>query len=260
MTHALLAAKSGWGKSWLAQLYIEANLGSVDYVVVLDFCDEYRGLAKAGLMKWMGVGDREAQVVADGWRELLESNGKLILARQGLRTEEWQAIATEVAEAARSLDGTVLIVMDEVHFLAPQSGKTPAEIEGVATTGRGEGVSSLWITQRLAKLDETVIAQMMLFVLGGFRSSADRDKIEGYIEYNVDVHDVTKRHVKRLPDELEVDGEGIAVRKLEDDEGNTLGSEWVRSDDAGHVERVDTREKSMQSTHYGSEGHTLENP
>lgn len=268
MTHALLAAKSGWGKSWFTQLYIEHNLESVDYAVILDFCDEYRGLAKAGMASWMGVGDVEADLTAESWARVIEDNEKIILARQGLRTEVWRDVVAEITEAARGLanepdaedDVDVLIVLDEAHFVAPQKEGYPDVIEGIATTGRGEGVSSIWVTQRLSELDETVIAQMMLFILGGFRSKADRDKIAGYIEYNVEVHNVTTSRVPGLPDVLHVDGEPLPVRKFENDAGDTIGSEWVRSDDAGHIERVDTRQKSMQSTHYGNEGHNLENP
>ncbi|MFU1780712.1 hypothetical protein ACM16X_04960 [Haloarcula japonica] len=47
----LLAAQSGWGKSFKAQHVMEENIPEYDHVVVLDFKDEYRGLAKAGLAK-----------------------------------------------------------------------------------------------------------------------------------------------------------------------------------------------------------------
>lgn len=264
MTHALIAAKSGWGKSWFTQLYIEHNIEDVDYAVVLDYCDEYKGIADAGLAKYLAVGDREAGTSTSGWRGVLESNEKLILGRRGLRTDQWRDVVANVVEAARALaasdeDTTVLIVIDESHFVAPQRGKYPDVVEGIATTGRGEGVSSIWVTQRLAKLDETIIAQMMLFILGGFRSKEDRNKIEGYIEYPVDVHDVTQSHVHGLPEDLYVDGEPLPLRKFDED-GQTVGSEWARSDDAGNVERVDTRDKTMSSTHYGNEGHSIDNP
>lgn len=260
MTHALIAGKSGWTKSWFTQLYCEENLDGVDYAIILDFCDEYRGLAKAGMAKWMGVGDQEATIGPDGWRAALKTNEKLIAARKGLRPEEWRDVVADVVEAARSLDGEVLIVIDEAHFVAPQAGSYPEVIEGIATTGRGEGVSSIWVTQRLARLDETVIAQMMLFIIGGFRSDADLSKVGSIVEYPVDVHNPAHTTVHGLPEELKVDGEPLALRKFTDENGSPEGAEWVRSDDAGNVERVSTQGMEMESTHYGSEGHSLEHP
>lgn len=260
MTHALLAAKTGWGKSWFTQLYIEENLPTVDYALILDYKDEYRGLAKAGMVKWMGVGDKEASLDYRAWKKALESNGKLILARMGVRKEEWQAVCAEAILAAREIDGECLVALDEVHFLAPQQGAVPDEISGLPTTGRGEGVSSLNVTQRLARVDEDLVTQADRRILGGV-SSNDLDKIEGIIEYPVDVHDTTIDRVsKPLPDELLVDGEPLALRRFEDDEERTLGSEWVRSSDNGQLERVDTREKTMKTTHYGDEGHKLKDP
>ena len=58
----LLAAQSGWGKSFKGQHVIEKNLPEYDHVVVLDYKDEYRGLVKAGLANWWIGGPREA-----GW-------------------------------------------------------------------------------------------------------------------------------------------------------------------------------------------------
>ncbi|MGB9987311.1 ATP-binding protein [Salarchaeum japonicum] len=260
MTHAVLAAKTGWGKSWFCQVYTEANLQSVEYAVVLDYKDEYRGLAKSGFARWMGVGDHEATLDASAWTTALEDNRKLILARAGLRSETWQEVAANVVRAAREIDGTALVVIDEAHFVAPQRGGFPEEVEGLATTGRGEGVSSLWVTQRPAKLDETILAQMDRTVLGGFKSDADLDKISGYIEYPKEFHNANTRRVSGpVPDDLRVDGEPLALRRFTDDADHTVGSEWIRSDD-GDFERVDTRDKSMQSTHYGPEGHKLADP
>lgn len=268
MTHALLAAKSGWGKSWFAQLYIEHNIENVDYALVLDYCDEYQGIADAGMAKWMGVGDQEADVSTAGWRGLLEDNEKLILARKGLLQEEWREVCANAIKAARDLadadsETTVLIVIDESHFVAQQQGAYPDVIKGVSTTGRGEGVSSIWVTQRPAELDKTIIGNMMMFILGGFGYEGDRNQIEGYIGYNVDAHDPSLSHVSGLPEALHVDGKPIPLRKFTEGEGDDehlVGSEFIRSDDAGNFERVDTREKSMQTTHHGNEGHNIENP
>jgi hypothetical protein len=260
MTHALLGGKSGWGKSWTCQWWTEDNAPDYEYLLVLDYKDEYRGLVKAGLANWGIAGPDEVGVGADAWREALERNKRLVLTRHRLRTEQWREVCAETIRAARSLEGSVLIVIDEAHFVAPQSGKFPDVIEGLATTGRGERVSSLWVSQRLAKVDEDIISQMMVYLLGGFTSDADQDKIAGVVEYPVAVHNPQVSQVSRLPEELHADDGPVPVRKFTDRSGSTVGSEWVYSTDKGEFRRIDTRDLSMDSTHYGPEGESLSTP
>ena len=254
MSHGLIAAKSGWGKSWLAQWWTEDNEPNYDHLVVLDYKDEYRGLVKAGLAEWGIAGPDELGIGAHAWRAVLEDSGGLVLARHRLRTEQWRDVCADVVRAARSLDGSVLVVIDEAHFVAPQSQGFPDVIEGLATTGRGERVSSMWITQRLARLDETILAQMMVRFLGGFSSDADLKKVGKIVDYAVDIHNPQVTTVRRLPEDLHVDEGAVPVRLFD------LGSEWIYSTDSGDVKRVDSSALGMDSTHYGPEGEDLSSP
>lgn len=258
MTRALLAAQSGWGKSYLCQWWTEDNLPDFPYLVVLDYKDEYRGLAKAGLAKWAGVGAAEASMDAEAWRSFLESNERVILAR-AVRDDQWRDVCGAIARAARSLDGEALVVVDEAHFVAPQRGSYPDAVKGLATTGRGEGVASQWVTQRLSEIDETVTAQCDTRLLGGFSSDADLSKIGGIVDYPYQVHNPQVDRVGHLPDELCADGEPLPVRKFVDN-GKTVGSEWIYSTSAGDTRRINTRSLTMQSTHYSPDGTNLSVP
>jgi len=255
MTHALIAAKSGWGKSWMCQWWTEDNAPEYDYLLVLDYKDEYRGLVKHGLAKWAAAGPGEVGATAANWGDVLKETGALVLSRYRLRTEQWRDVCADTIRAARSLDGSVLVVIDEAHFVAPQSEGYPDVIEGLATTGRGERVSSMWVTQRLARLDETVIAQMMVRMLGGFSSDADLAKVGKVIDYPVDVHNPQVSTVSGLPEDLEADDAGAVPCRLFD-----IGSEWIYSTDSGDARRVDSSALSMDSTHYGPEREDLSTP
>lgn len=259
MTHAIVGGKSGWGKSWLCQWWTEDNAPSYDHLLVLDYKDEYRGLVKGGLAQWGIAGPKEVGVDAAGWQSILEENGALVLARHRLRSEQWQEVCAAAIRAARRLDGSVLVVLDEAHFVAPQSGSYPDAIEGLATTGRGEGVSSMWVTQRLARLDETVIAQMMVRLLGGFSSDADLSKVGSIVDYPVDVHNPQVSTVAGLPADLEAGDGSVPVRKFTSG-GSTIGSEWIYSTDSGETRRVNSRHLEMDTTHYGPEGEGLSTP
>jgi|GEM_PF-570049 len=255
----LLAAQSGWGKSFKAQHVIEKNLPEYDHVVVLDYKDEYRGLVKAGLASWWIGGPREAGWSSSTWHDFIASQRKLVVARHDqMQKGTWQSLCGSVIAGARRL-GDVLIVVDEAHFVAPQSGKVPAPIEGLATTGRGEGASSMWVTQRPAKAEETVVSQCQARLLGGFESDADLSKVGGVIEYPEDLHNPQIRgEIHGVPDVLRPAGREtpVSVQKHENEQGDTIGSEWVYSDNTGERERRNTEgvAAEMESTHYGRQG------
>jgi len=254
----LLAAQSGWGKSFKAQHVIEENLPEYDHVLVLDYCDEYRGLVKEGLASWWIAGPRERAWSASTWHDFVAANQKVVLARHDrMTTDDWQAVCAAAIQGARRL-GDVLIVVDEAHFVAPQVGGVPDPITGLATTGRGEGASSIWITQRPAKAEETVIAQCQARLLGGFESDADLRKVDGITEYPSDLHNPQVETVPGAPDALMPEGRDRpqSLQKQENDHGDTIGSEWVISDNSGERERQSTAglADEMASTHYGNQG------
>ena len=270
--NGLLAAKSGWGKSYYTQAWAETNTRNEQYdrLAVLDFKDEYRGLVKEGYAKHFIVGPREAAAfgVAE-WKQFLQQNPRVVLCRH-VDEETWrEEVADPVARANRQLAGSSLTVIDEAHFVAPQRGKVPDGVKGLATTGRGENASSLWVTQRLTEMDETILAQMMFTILGGFTASGDLSKVESIIEYPKELHNPQSGKVPHSPEELQrIDASGEkatgglvpALEKFTDDDGDTVGSEWIYADESGHMERKDTRDVTMESTHYGAQGMKLLSP
>lgn len=258
MTHALIAAKSGWGKSWFSQWWTEDNFREYPFLVILDRRDEFRGLVKAGFANWAVIGNREAKLSASGWQDFIEQNERVVLARHGLNGDDWKEVAANIIRASMSLDRDVLVVLDEAHKVAPQSGSYPAAISDLATEGRGQ-VASFWVTQRLAKLDETPIGEMMIYVLGGFKSDGDLRKVGDNVGYPADVHKVNGGTIRGLPDELHADDGSVALRKFKEG-GKTVGSEWVYSDDDGKLRRINTKNLSMESTHYGPDSLNLSVP
>lgn len=259
----LFAAMSGFGKSYHSQSYIERNLSEYDRIIILDYKDEYSGLVEAhdSVKRWI-VGPREKEMTTGWWLDVIEKNSALQLAKyRAMDANYWRDVCGTIVSAARRYNKTILIVVDEAHFVAPQKTKTPESITGLATTGRGEQASSIWITQRPAKLDETVIAQCQARMLGGFQSDRDLRKIAGVIEYPVALHNPQASEIAGLPEALRHPEHGpIPLRRFEDSRGRTIGSEWAYSDDRGTYRRVDTRGLSMKATHYGAQGKPIRHP
>lgn len=263
---------SGWGKSYHAQGIMEASAPEFDLFALLDYKDEYRGLVKHDLAAHYLVGPVELNWSVADWRRFFDENPKVVLAKHGLNDEEWRQVSNRIVGAFRSIcgaDTAGLCAIDEAHISAPQNGSTPENIQNLATTGRGEGASSMWITQRLALLEKTIVTQADETLMGGFMRSQDRDQIGA--EYPVDLHnpkaaDVGPVQADLVPEDHEDRIEGDVahavppLRKFVDDQGHTVGSEWVYANAEGDVERRDTREMEMESTHFGPEGHPIHDP
>jgi hypothetical protein len=258
------AAQSGHGKGLFAQSIIEQNIDDYDATAILDFKDEYKGLVKSDLASYFIVGPDELSWSPNAWKQLLEQNGAVVFARhEDVGVDEWREVCGRIVEGARKLD-SVLVVVDEAHFVAPQSGKVPESLTGLATTGRGEGASSIWITQRLAKMEEDIVSQCQARILGAFESDADLDKVAGIVEYPDDLHNPQHRVVHGVPDDLvpdDHDGAGApALRKFFDEDGNIIGSEWIYSDNTGARRRVNTGDIEMESEHVGAQGNPINIP
>jgi len=249
VTRLLVAAQSGWGKSFLTQLLLEENLPSLNHALILDFKDEYRGLAEAGMANHLIGGPAERKWSRSEWTEVLKQ-GPVVVARH-VGTEGWRDLAATAILAARNLPAPCLVAIDEAHFVAPQRGAYPDAIEGLATTGRGEQTPSIWITQRLSLLDKTPTSLVDSQLLGGFGGD-DIGRVSDVIEgYAPEIHNPQASPPESaVPDGVLAEDGAAALRKFEDSDGRTIGSEWIYSDDSGDRTRLDTRGVDLETTHY----------
>lgn len=257
-------AQSGWGKGYHAQSWMESNASEYEAMVVLDYCAEYRGLVKEGIADHLIVGPVEAEWSVQDWMAVLRANPYIVLERHKAKigTDRWREIATRIASALRRLDRDQIVVVDEAHFVAPQREKLPKPIKELATTGRGAGTSTMWVTQRTAEIDKTILTQCQARMVGGF-DGGEIGPLSTSIEYPAELHDPrADPNPSRLSDELLPDGRErpTSLQKHKNDDGQTVGSEWIYSDDDGNRRRVDTGGVKMSSTHYGSEGNDLNPP
>lgn len=262
MSHMLFAAKSGWGKSLHFQAFAERNLDAPEYDagILLDHKDEYRGLVKAGYLKHHIVGEYEAGWSVSDWRDALQSEPYVALARvETMTVDQWRKVCGRIVQAARSIQWEPFIGIEEAHFVAPE-GQTPKPITELATTGRGAGASAVFVTQRLAKIANDVVTQCDTAMLGGFDSSLSR--LSEAVDYPVEAHRAGGNPVPNLPEDLAADGQKVSVRKWTDENGTPTGSEWIHSDDAGNRERIDTTglPDRMNSEHVGQEGNKIHFP
>jgi hypothetical protein len=254
-----IGAMTSWGKSYACQHYAEQNMDAFEGVVLVDYKDEYKGLVETFDVKRLTVPAGAETITAETWRQKLADDSQVQLARAGATTEQFREAMATVIRALSEADGTWFVVLDEAHKLAPQREKCPDPFVTLATTWHGDGMGVVWVSQRLTELEETILAECQASLLGGFRSVNDLSKIEA-VEYPPEVHLATTGTVDRpLPEELLVDGEPRRLRRWEDDDGHTTGSEWVYSD-TGDLRRIDSRDWTLESTHYGSDRKRIRQP
>lgn len=252
------AAQTGWGKTYVSHSYIEQNAEDYDLTVVLDYKDEYSGLVETGHLKRMTAPSGAEDITPDQWRGIVDGLDGLQVVRAGLKDDQWQEVLANLILALEAMDVSVFLVLDEAHRFAPQRNSYPEEISTLATTYHGDGFGVVWLFQRFAKIDKDVLGSCTASMLGGFGTTNDIDQLDT-IEYNADVHMMEKTRVRHLSDDLCVDGEPLALRRFTDDEGHTVGSEWIYSE-GGDRRRLDSREFEMHSEHYGSDRKRIKHP
>ncbi|WP_199242160.1 ATP-binding protein [Halorubrum sp. SD626R] len=262
--HLLIAAISGWGKGYLTQSLCERNLPRYDSVVIMDYSDEYRGLVEAGLADWWIGGPVERNWSASDWGTFLDENPRVVIARHDtLSASGWQDLAASVAEHIRGREGSVLFVVDEAHFVIPQGSGFPTVLKELATTGRGEQVSYVVISQRLSEVEKTVTTQMQSRLLGGFDGD-DIGRVSDVIDgYPARLHNPqADLSPGSVPDDLLPSDRDrpTSVQRHTNDQNQTIGSEWIFSDSAGNRSRKDTRGIELAAPHYSPEGADLEIP
>lgn len=265
-------AASGHGKSYGAQCVVELNIDDYDHVVVLDREDEFRGLCSkkcgpAPCKHWLAGTREHDHFGPDAWAQMIRQNGDVVIGRlkEEIGGEEWREIVADVVAGGRHrVKGTVLFVIDEAHFVAPQGPAYPEEIKGLATTGRGEGNSAMWITQRPAEFDSTVLGNSTARFVGGFTDRNDINQFRDIVSYPADVHVVGGQPVQGLPEELHApDAGAVSVRKwtVTTDEGEerVRDSEWIYSDDDGTQRRLRSAEHwKPECDHVGAGGKRID--
>ncbi|WP_408960544.1 ATP-binding protein [Natrinema sp. 74] len=222
--------------------------------------DEYTGPVELGLLQRLSLRLGADDLSQAEWRRIFEDNGSLQLARNGMTDDDWrEAIATVIAALAR-LEERTFLGLDEAHRLAPQDKDYPDAFDTLVTTWHGDGMGVAWVTQRFAKLDEDIALQCQASMLGGFGSGNDLDKVRGIVEYPADVHKAdAETCLQTLPDELLIDGDPLTLQRFTDAEGNTIGSEWIYSDDTT-LRRIDSRDWTLKSTYYESDRVRIKHP
>lgn len=180
-TRLLVQANSGGGKSYFLRKLLEQTHGKVQHIV-LDMEGEFSTLrAKYDYV----LAGKDGDVAADPYtagllaRKMLELRTSVIIDLYELHQDDRILFVSRFLDAMmnapKNLWHPVLVVLDEAHVFAPETGKSAAmrEVIDLATRGRKRGFSLIAATQRLSKLHKDVAAECINKVIG--RTGLDID-------------------------------------------------------------------------------------
>lgn len=181
-SRALIQANSGAGKSWAIRRLVEQTSGQVQQII-LDVEGEFHTLREKFDYVLAGGEDgdcpaepRSAQMLA---RRLLENHTSAIIDINALKVPQRQDFMRRflgaLDTAPRRLWHPCMIVVDEAHKFAPQSGKAESTnaVMDLMANGRKRGHCGILAVQRISKLHKDVAAEANNKLIG--RAALDVD-------------------------------------------------------------------------------------
>ena len=181
-TRLLVQANSGGGKSWLLRRILEQSHGKVQQIII-DLEGEFSTLREkydyvlAGKDGDTAADPRSAALLA---KRLLELNVSAIVDLYELSHQDRKRFVrlflSAMVNAPKSLWHPVIVVIDEAHVFAPQTGSSEAmeSVIDLATRGRKRGYCAVLATQRISKLHKDAVAEMNNKLIG--RTGLDIDR------------------------------------------------------------------------------------
>lgn len=181
-TRLLVQANSGGGKSWLIRRLLEQSHGKVQQIII-DLEGEFSTLREqydyilAGKDGDTAAEPRSAALLA---KRLLELNVSAIIDLYELSHQDRKRFVrlflSAMVNAPKSLWHPVMVVIDEAHVFAPQTGSSEAmeAVIDLATRGRKRGYCAVLATQRISKLHKDAVAEMNNKLIG--RTGLDIDR------------------------------------------------------------------------------------
>src|SRR5919202_3003726 len=175
-TQLLTHASSGGGKSWALRWLLEQTHGRIQQFV-LDWEGEFASLRERFAYVLAGQdGDVPADPRTAGLlcRRLLELSASAVLDLSELQPEDRRRFAQgflhELMHVPRSLWRPLLVTIDEAHHLAPEKGEGEAvskpAVVALCTQGRKRGFGVCLATQRIAKVTNNALAELLNVLIG----------------------------------------------------------------------------------------------
>lgn len=188
---SVIISKSGYGKSYTARVVIEEGVKKGNTFTIIDPQDAYMNLPDFSYI------DAKDVKSAKGLGYLLAvSHKNSVIQTKRLTIDEQNKFLFEFLTSFRVniRKGIQTIVIDEAHKFAPEQEKTLSKdvVRGMFQENRSDGLGCIAITQRIARLDKTIISQADNMFIGRVTSHVDKQTIKQYLEDPDDIEKICK--------------------------------------------------------------------
>lgn len=185
----IIISKSGFGKSYTTRVMIEEGLKLGHSFIIIDPQDAYLNMPQfvyiyAELVKSpKGLG----LLLSQTNKNIVIRTKRMDIKKQNLFLNE---MLTEYRRTIRK--GIQTIVIDEIHKFAPEQEKTEAKdvVRGMFQENRSDGLGIIGISQRVARVDKTIISQADNLAIGRVTSHVDKNTVREYLDNPDDIEKI----------------------------------------------------------------------
>jgi len=185
----VILSKSGYGKSYTSRVIIEDGQKNGNTFTIIDPQDAYLNLKGFEYVKISDVKDPKAYGI------LLAQSRKNTVIRTKHESEEDQNkfLHTFLTSYKKNIQkGIQTLVIDEVHKFAPEGANTLSKnvVRGLSQENRSDGLGIITVTQRVSRLDKTILSQADNLFIGRVTSFRDKEAVKNYIDNPEDLEKI----------------------------------------------------------------------
>jgi hypothetical protein len=187
----LITSKAGEGKSYFSRVLIEEGRALGNSFVVIDPQEAYKNLPDFEYINAENVKSfkKLGQIIALSNRNVVISTKRLTIKEQN------KAMKYFLENYRLNLQkGIHTIIIDEGHKFAPENEKTESKeyVRGLFQENRSDGLGCFIISQRIQRLDKTIVSQCDNIACGRVISYRDKEAIKNYLENPKDINKFSK--------------------------------------------------------------------
>jgi hypothetical protein len=187
----IITAKAGTGKSYLSRVLIEEGRKLGNSFVIIDPQDAYENLEG---FEYVDIRDIKSSKKFGTLIAL--TNRNVVISVKSMTIDQQNKFLKFFLEGYRLnlQKGIHTIVIDEGHKFAPEYEKTQSKelLRGLVQENRSDGLGCFVISQRIQRLDKTIISQADNIACGKVTSHRDKEAIKNYIENPKDIDKLSK--------------------------------------------------------------------
>lgn len=204
-TRLLMTADSGGGKTYAIKKIVEESFGKIP-IHIIDPEGEFGPLRELFDFFLIAKGADSPPTVSLARaqaQKFLEIRASVILDIYELKPSDRHLFVREyiegLMEAPKATRHPCLVIVDEAHIFAPETGKSEAAeaMADIASRGRKRGLILIVATQRLAKLNKDVTSEMLNRLIGPTFEDVNRERAARVLG-------ITKTHEREFYDQIKL--------------------------------------------------------